>query len=165
MQQKPKNTVQGLIAPGPNGVFKPAVKPAMSSQESQQSQSSISATNVSSSQVEPSMSSETVSPLLSENSNFAGVVYDTIDTNYCHRILKECGGAETFMECWDERAFPKLRASATAKEQKDFKNKKDMKNQCSKILLSITRLSFFDQYLLMPSKRLNCIPEFDKYCE
>jgi hypothetical protein len=157
-----KNKIQAQIAPGPNGVYKPAVKPFMSNSYHDSSQSSTQQASP-----EASSSSSLVDvdgPLLVDNSNFADVVRDTVDTNYCHRILKECGGPETFMECWDERAMPKLRASATAKEQKDFKTKKEMKNQCSKILLAITRLSFFEQYLLMPSKRLNCIPEFDKYC-
>ena len=159
---KNKNSIQGLIAPGPNGVYRPVVRPTMSSQENSSSQGSQF--HMASPIVASTPTVQGDAALLLANSNFAEVVQATVDSNYCHRLLKDCGGPETFMECWDERAIPKLRPSATGSEQKLWKQKKEMKNQCSKILLAVTRLSFFDQYLLMPSKRLNCIPEFDKYC-
>ena len=79
--------------------------------------------------------------------------------------MQHDGNSEIFMKCFDERAMPKVRDNASTKENAVHRVEKIMKNQCSKLLLAVTRMSYFDQYLLLHSKRLNAIPEFDKYCK
>jgi hypothetical protein len=93
-------------------------------------------------------------------------IKQTVRANYVNReMCMHAGNPDAFALCFSETAFPKLRSGASLREAKDWKQLKDLKNSCSKLILACTRMKVVNPFYHLPAKRLNSMQEFDSICK
>ncbi len=92
---------------------------------------------------------------------FTSALQMCIRAHYWVKNMDHQARVDAFMICFDECALKKFRNGAHAREIAEYTFLKELKNQCSKLILSITKLPHFHTFLNMPARRLNAIPKFD----
>ncbi len=166
--KKSQKKVQGRIAPGRDGLSKKvvAMETSASSSASSDSDSSVeeNVRHSSTSVPEPPTASGIFQsiPIAAADSNFKEAVFIVCNAHY-DKIVMKPGDADSFACIFDERKYPKIRNHATMTEKQLWKQLKDMKNCASKLVLALTRMCVFEPFLLMAAKRLNSIPQFERY--
>ena len=142
-----RNTIQGVIQPGPNGFKSKVVKPTVEQLQLMELQGD----------------SVLNQPGVANDTN-VGEIEQTVRSNYVTREMAAHGGkSDAFVTCFSLTAFPKLR-STKVNDAVEHKSMKSLKNRCSKLILACTRMRICAPYYLLPAKRLNAMPEFDSIC-